>query len=121
MPARPATVLLAVAAVLWLPGAASAASFAPATTLGGFGNQPALAQINGAALSASDASVVAGTSATGGNRRAVAALGHATSARGFGPTSGAFDLSFASTAAGDTALTFTVGHVAYLVTCRGTR
>jgi hypothetical protein len=121
MPARPTTVLLALAAALSLPAAASAAPFAPATTLGGFGSRPALAEINGAALSASDASVVAGTSDNGTDRRAVAAFGSAISARGFGPTSGAFDLSFTSTAAGDTALTFTVGHVAYLVTCRETR
>ena len=118
---RPAAVLFALAAALALPPAASAQPFAPATTLSGFGSQPALAEIDGAALSASGASVVAGTSESGGNRRAVAALGNATAARGFGPTSGAFDVSFASTAAGDTALTFTVGHVAYLVTCRGTR
>jgi hypothetical protein len=104
---------------------ASAAPFAPATPIVGFGTQPALAQISGAAIFADGGSVVAGTSYDGGNRRAVMAFGDAGSppgaARGFGPTSGAFDVALASNAAGNIALTFTVGHTAYLVTCRQAR
>jgi hypothetical protein len=63
-----------------LPASATAAPFAPATPVAGFGNQPALAQVSGAALAASGASVVAGTADSAGNRRVVAAFGGATSA-----------------------------------------
>jgi hypothetical protein len=119
--------LAGFAAVL-LTGAATAAAaapFAPATPVAGFGNQPALAQIAGAAIDANGTSVIFGSADTSDNRRAVAAFGSATAppsaARGFGPSSGAFDLALGSNAAGDVALTFTVGRVAYLVTCHAGR
>jgi hypothetical protein len=112
---------IVMASLLVLPASATAAPFAPATPVAGFGNQPALAQVSGAALAASGASVVAGTADSAGNRRVVAAFGGATSApaaaRGFGPPSGAYDLALGANAAGDVALTFSVGHVAYLTTC----
>jgi hypothetical protein len=58
-----------------------------------------------------------------GHRRAVAAFGDATSApataRAFGPVSGAYDVAFASNATGYVALTYSVGHAAYLTICRG--
>jgi hypothetical protein len=112
---------IVMASLLVLPASATAAPFAPATPVAGFGNQPALAQVGGAALAASGASVVAGTADSAGNRRAVAAFGDTTSApaaaRGFGPPSGAYDLALGANAAGDVALTFSVGHVAYLTTC----
>jgi hypothetical protein len=38
-------------------------------------------------------------------------------ARGFGPPAGAYDVAAAADAAGDFALTFSVGHVAYLTRC----
>jgi hypothetical protein len=55
-----------------------------------------------------------------------AAFGDATSppaaARGLGARpSGAFEVAFAANASGDVALTHSVGHVAYLTTCRGSR
>jgi hypothetical protein len=109
------------ASLLVVTASASAAPFAPATSIGGFGNQAGLAQISGAALAANGASVIAGSSDNAGNRRAVAAFGSATSARGFGPTSGAYDVSLAANAAGNAALTFSVGHRAYLVTCHDAR
>jgi len=100
---------------------AAAAPFPAATAVAGFGDQPALAQVNGAALGPSGAAAIAGTSDTAGRRRAVAAFGDApsapTSAHAFGPASGAFDLAFAANATGDVALTYSVGHVAYLTTC----
>jgi hypothetical protein len=112
---------IVMASLLALPASATAAPFAPATSVAGFGNQPALAQVGGAALAASGASVVAGTADSAGNRRAVAAFGGPTSApaaaRGFGPPSGAYDLALGANASGDVALTFSVGHVAYLTTC----
>ena len=100
---------------------AVAAPFAPDTPVAGFGNQPALAQIAGAAMDADGAAAIFGSADTSGNRRAVAAFGPATApppaGRSFGPSSGAFDLALGANAAGDVALTFTVGHVAYLATC----
>jgi hypothetical protein len=115
---------MAMASLLLLPASASAAPFAPATPVAGFGNQPALAQVSGATLAANGAAVVAGTADSAGNRRVVAAFGGATSApaaaRGFGPPSGAFDLALGANASGDVALTFTVGHAAYLTTCHAT-
>ena len=121
--------LAGLAAVLLAPAtaatAAAAAPFAPATPVSGFGNQPALAQIAGAATNASGASAIFGSADTSGNRRAVAAFGPATAppsaARGFGPSSGAFDLALGANAAGDVALTFTVGRVAYLAICHAGR
>jgi hypothetical protein len=115
---------VAMAALLVLPAArASAAPFAPGTPVAGLGDQSALAQVSGAALAAGGASVVVGTSDNRGNRRPFAAFGAGgappASARGFGPPAGAFDLAFAADAGGDSAVTFTVGHVAYLTTCRG--
>jgi hypothetical protein len=102
-------------------GPAAAASFSAPTPIAGFGDQPGLAQISGAALSADGSSVIAGSSDNMGRRRAVAAFGDAMSApgaaRAFGPVSGAYDLAFASNGAGDVALTYSVGHVAYLTIC----
>jgi hypothetical protein len=116
---------IVMASLLALPASTSAAPFAPATPVAGFGNQPALAQVGGAALAANGASVVAGTADSAGNRRVVAAFGGATSApaaaRGFGPASGAYDFALGANASGDVALTFSVGHVAYLATCQGAR
>ena len=113
--------MLLIVALLAVPTSASAASFMPATPIAGFGDQPGLAQITGAALAPGGRSVVVGTADNAGNRRAVAAFGDALSApaaaRGFGPTSGAFDLAFGANASDDVALTFSVGHVAYLTTC----
>jgi hypothetical protein len=110
-----------IMSLLALPTSASAAPFAPATPVLGFGDQPALGQISSAALAQGGASVIVGTSDSGGKRRAVAAFGGATSApgaaRGFGPTSGAFDVAVGANASDDVALTFTVGHGAYLATC----
>ena len=117
--------LSVVASLLVLPASATAAPFAPATPVAGFGTQPTLAQVGGAALAANGASVVAGTADSAGNRRAVAAFGDATSApaaaRGFGPPSGAYDLALGANSSGDVALTFSVGHTAYLTTCHATR
>ena len=116
---------IVMASLLVLPASASAAPFAPATAVAGFGDQPALAQVGGAALAANGASVVAGTADSAGNRRAVAAFGDAASgpaaARAFGPPSGAYDLALGANASGDVALTFSVGHVAYLTTCHAAR
>lgn len=76
--------------LLAVPASASAAPFAPATPVAGFGEEPALAQIGGVALASGGGSVIVGTADNGGQRRAVAALGDAMSApaaaRGFGPT-----------------------------------
>jgi hypothetical protein len=110
-----------VGCLLVLAGPAAAAPFAPATPVAGFGAQPALALLGGAALATDGASAIAGTAETANQRRVVAAFGQPgaapSAARGFGPTSGAFDLAFAANSTGDVALTYTVGHVAYLTTC----
>jgi hypothetical protein len=117
--------MLLAATLVAVPASASAAPFAPATPVAGFGDQPALAQVRGAALAPGGGSVLVGAADNAGHRRAVAAFGDAMSApaaaRGFGPTSGAFDLAFGANASGDVALTFTVGHVAYLTTCHAGR
>jgi len=118
------TLGVALAAGLLLPAAgASAAPFSPATPVAGLGDQPALAQVTGAAVAPGGASVVAGTSDNAGNRRPFIAFGSGgappATARGFGPAAGAFDVAFAANASGDSAVTFTVGHVAYLTTCHG--
>jgi hypothetical protein len=120
------TVAAGLVAVLLAPAtAAAAAPFAPDTPVAGFGSQPALAQIAGAAIDSIGDSAIFGSSDDSGNRRAVAGFGPATApptaARGFGPSSGAFDLALGANAAGDVALTFTVGHVAYLATCHAGR
>jgi hypothetical protein len=113
---------LVLVAWLVLAAPAVAAPFAPATPVAGIGDQPALALVNGASLATGGGSVIAGTWDRANTRRAFAAFGDAgsapTQARGFGPTSGAFDLAFAANTTGDVALTYTVGHVAYLTTCR---
>ena len=70
-----------MASLLLLPASATAVPFAPATPVAGFGDEPALAQVGGAALAANGASVVAGTADSAGNRRAVAAFEHATRRR----------------------------------------
>lgn len=124
MPARPFRAMACVlAAVLLVPAVASGATFAPATLLSGVGDQAALAQMGGAALTPGDASVVAGISDFGGRRAPFVAFGTASAppgaARGVGPSAGAHDLAFAADAAGDVALTYSVAHVAYLTTCRG--
>jgi hypothetical protein len=114
-----------VGCLLVLAAPAGAAPFAPAATVAGFGDQPALALIGGAALGSDGASAIAGTAETANQRRVVAAFGvpgtAPSAARGFGPTSGAFDLAFAANSTGDVALTYTVGHVAYLTTCHAGR
>ena len=111
--------------LLLAPASALAAPFGPATPITGFGNQPALAQIAGAAIDANGASAIFGGADFSNNRRAVAAFGPATgppsTARGFGPSSGAFDLALGANASGDVALTFTVGRIAYLATCHAGR
>ena len=119
-------VLAALATSLFVGvGAADAAPFGPPTAVSGFGDQPALAQVSGAALAPNGASAIVGSSDSARGRRAVMAFGSATSppaaARGFGPPAGAFDLAMASDAQGDVALTFTVGHAAYLVSCHAGR
>jgi hypothetical protein len=116
----------AVIALAVVPASsAAAAPFSGATPVAGFGDEPALAQIAGATLAADGSAAIAGSSDTEGRRRVVAAFGDATSppaaARGLGPASGAFDVAFASNASGDVALTYSVGHVAYLTTCRASR
>jgi hypothetical protein len=109
------------ASLLVVAAPAGAAPFAPATPVAGFGEQPALALIGGAALATDGASAIAGTAETANQRRVVAAFGAPgtvpSAARGFGPTSGVFDLAFAANSTGDVALTYTVGHVAYLTIC----
>jgi hypothetical protein len=99
---------------------ARAATFAPPVPVAGFGSTPALAQVAGASLAPDGALALAGTSETADARRAVAAFGTAPGvgpARGFGPTSGAFDVALAANASGDAAVAFSVGHTAYLTTC----
>jgi hypothetical protein len=114
---------LAFALLLAAPAAAPAAvTFGPSATVGGFGNRPEAAQVNAAALSPSGAVTLAGSSDTlsGGvdNRRA--ALGFGATAQSFGPV-GAYGVAFAADASGDSALTWSVGHVAYLTTCQAAR
>src|SRR5262245_17594054 len=98
---------------LVLAAPAAAAPFAPATPVAGLGNQPALAEISGAALAANGSSAIVATSDNAGARRAAAAFGDAALppalAHGFG-RAGAFDLALGANASGDVALTFTVGH-----------
>jgi hypothetical protein len=112
--AAPAALVLAFATP------AAAAPFGPATPIAGLGDQPALAEISGAAIAAGGASAIAASSDNGGARRAAVAFGPAGSppglAHGFGPA-GAFDVALGANARGDVALTFTVGPVAYLTTC----
>jgi hypothetical protein len=113
--------LTAVIALLAGASGAAAAPFALPTPIAGFGDQPALGQISGVALAADGASAVVGSASNHNARRTVAAFGTAASppatARGLGPTSGAFDIALASNTDGDVAITFTVGHVAYLTLC----
>jgi hypothetical protein len=110
-----------VGCLLVFAAPAGAAPFGPATPIAGFGESPALALLDGAALATDGASAIAGTAENNNQRRAVAAFGAPgtvpSAARGFGPTSGAFDAALGSNSTGDVALTFTVGHVAYLTTC----
>ena len=54
--------LAAVALALAAPVAAEAQTFGPPSTIAGFGNKPALAQITGAALTANGAAAIAGSS-----------------------------------------------------------
>jgi hypothetical protein len=115
---------LALALLLAAPAAAQAAvTFGAPATVGGFGNRPAAAQVNAAALSPSGAVTLAGSSDTlsGGvdNRRA--ALSFGATAQGFGPGVGAYGIAFAADASGHSALTWSVGHVAYLTTCVAAR
>jgi hypothetical protein len=108
------------AATLLASGEARAATFAAPLQVAGFGDQPALAQVTGASLGRDGSVALAGSADLANNRRAVAAFGNAGAvgpARGFGPSSGAYDLAAASNASGDFALTFSVGHVAYLARC----
>ena len=112
---RAALLTLALAVIAAAP--ARAQSFSAPTTIAGFGNQPALAQVTGASQSA-----IAGTSdnrrgATEGRRAVMSLDGGA--AQGFGPVTGAFDVAFAANDRNNTAMTYTVGHVAYLTTCAG--
>jgi hypothetical protein len=106
-------------------GPAASATFAAPTLIAGFGDTPALAQVAGATLTPDGSSAVVGTADTQNRRRVVVAQGSAGSpmgpARGVGPASGAYDVAFASNAAGDGAVTFSVGHVAYLTTWHGSR
>jgi hypothetical protein len=117
---KAATALIAVAAGLVAPSWAAGATFGSPTPVTGFGNQPALAQIQSAALSADGLSAIVGTSSNTNNRRAAAAFGTATAppaaARSFG-SSGAYDEAFAANDNGDVAITWSVGHKAYLTTC----
>jgi hypothetical protein len=99
---------------------ACAATFATPLPVAGFGDRPALAQIAGAALGPDGSVAIAGSADTGNDRRAVAAFGDGAAvgpARGFGPRAGAYDVAAAANASGDFALTFSVGHVAYLMRC----
>lgn len=121
---RPSSAMAGVlAAALLLPAVASGATFAPATPISGVGDEAALAHVGGAALTAAGASAVVGISDFGGRRAPFAAFGTASAppsaASGGGPPAGAHDLAFAADAAGDVALTYSVAHVAYVTTCRG--
>jgi hypothetical protein len=111
-----------IAAWLLLPaGAAAADSFGPAAPVAGFGDQPALAQVDGAQMARTGAAAIAGTADDGDHRRAAVAFGDASTmaaARGVGPVYGAYDVAFAANATGDTALTYSVRNVAYLTLCR---
>jgi hypothetical protein len=115
----------ALIAMIMVPaGTATAAPSVSPTLVAGFGNTPALAQLAGAALAPNGSSIIAGTAASQNQRRAVAAFNAVNSPPGvahtFGPTSGAYDLTFASNASGDGALAYSVGHVAYVTTWHGT-
>ena len=116
--------LAAARAYLLTAATATAAPFAPPTTIG-WGSQPALGLFAGAALAPDGAVAIAGTAATNNRRQAVAFFGRAdtasAAARGFGPSSGAFDVGFAANASGDAAMTFSVGHTAWLSTCHDGR
>src|SRR4051794_32225485 len=105
-----------LALTLALAAPAAADPFGPASPIAGLGDEPGRAEISGAALTAG-AAAIAVASDDGGARRAGLAFGD-TAARvhNFGRP-GAFDLALAANASGDVALTFTVGHVAYLTTC----
>jgi hypothetical protein len=111
----------ALGAALAAAAPAAAAPFGTPTTISGFGNQPALAQISGVTLAADGASAVVGSASNSNARRTVAAFGNAASppasARGLGPTSGAYDIAIASNDDGDVAITFSVRNVAYLTLC----
>jgi hypothetical protein len=115
------SIWLALGASTLLAGAeARAATFAAPLPVAGFGDQPALAQVNAASLGPDGSVAIVGSADMGSNRRAVAAFGNAAGvgpARGFGPPAGAYDLAAAANASGDFALTFSVGHVAYLTRC----
>jgi hypothetical protein len=104
---------------------AAAATFSGPTPVAGFGDTPALAQVAGAALAQDGSSAIAGSAQNTGLRQVVAAFGNATSppaaARGFGPASGTYDVTFASNVSGDVAVAYSVGHVAYLTMCHGSR
>jgi hypothetical protein len=114
-----------VVALTLIPASPAVASPFSTTPVAGFGDMPAFAQVAGVALAPDGSSALAGISATRGRRQVVAAFGGTASppaaARGFGPASGAYDVAFASNASGEVALTYSVGHVAYLTTCRGSR
>src|SRR5690348_16993782 len=111
----------AAGAALAAAAPAAAAPFGTPTTISGFGNQPALGQISGVTLAADGASAVVGSASNSNARRTVAAFGNAASppasARGLGPTSGAYDIAIASNDDGDVAITFSVRNVAYLTLC----
>jgi len=54
-----------LAALLLVPAVAAGATFAPATPISGVGDEPALAQVSGAALTAAGASAAAGSAELG--------------------------------------------------------
>jgi hypothetical protein len=118
---RRLAITAAAFAMLAAPASAGAVIFGPPTTIAGFGDQPALGQVSGAALAANGASTIVGSASNQNNRRTVAAFGGAAappaSARGLGPTSGAYDIALASNADGDSAITFSIRNVAYLTLC----
>lgn len=120
----PSLVATLLGALLMLHAApAGAAPSGPVITVSGFGDQPGLAQIVAATLAPNGMTAITGSSDTAGMRRAVVAFGTADGigpARGLGPRAGAFDVASAADASGHTALAFSVGHVAYLATCRRT-
>jgi hypothetical protein len=111
---------VALCASLLLHAASAGAAPFVASPVTGFGDQPALAQVAGATLASDGSLAVAGSSDLTNRRRAILALGGASAigaARGFGPTAGAYDVALAANASGNVALTYSVGHVAYLTTC----
>jgi hypothetical protein len=115
------SIWLVLGASTVLAGAeAKAATFAAPLPVAGFGDQPALAQVDAASLGSDGSVAIGGSADMENNRRAVAAFGNGFGvgpARGFGPPAGAYDLAAAANASGDFALTFSVGHVAYLARC----